>query len=345
MNHLRRLKPEWLSRDREGREVAPNGFVWMNPLHPQPRRFLLDLMLEAIARYDLDGVQLDDRIVWPYVTMGYDEFTRAAYAAAHGGREPPADPRDPLWMAWRGDRLDALAREFVHELRRARPGLLVSLSPAPYPWSWAHYLLRWPQWARWSTEPGGGWDEFVPQAYRTSFEAFERTWLEQIDALADAGAYRPADLLAGIRIDGEGQPSSWEQLQASIELARMQRNGGHVLWFSRGVLERYPQQLQDFYGGPVPSPRFPPGWRQPSRPLQPLQPLDHAGAGRAWAVPPDTPPGRWRVIGHDGRRWAYLRDLQRPGPARLVLPPRWTRAELLVDRRGQRRDAGQALPR
>ena len=65
MNHLRRLKPDWLSRDRSGNEVAPNGFVWMNPLHPQARAFLRDLMLEAIERYDLDGVQLDDRIVWP----------------------------------------------------------------------------------------------------------------------------------------------------------------------------------------------------------------------------------------------------------------------------------------
>ena len=83
-NTLRKLKPEWLSCDIcdicdiRGGEVAPNGFVWLNPLHPEARRFVLDLMLEAIDKYDLDGVQLDDRIVWPYVTMGYDDYTPAA---------------------------------------------------------------------------------------------------------------------------------------------------------------------------------------------------------------------------------------------------------------------------
>jgi uncharacterized lipoprotein YddW (UPF0748 family) len=82
-NHLRQLKPHWLSRDLQGNTIAPNGFVWLNPLHPEPRRFLLDLVLEAIDRYDLDGIQLDDRIVWPYITMGYDDYTRAVYANEH----------------------------------------------------------------------------------------------------------------------------------------------------------------------------------------------------------------------------------------------------------------------
>ena len=54
------MKPVWLSRDIRGDEVAS-----------------------------------DDRIVWPCVIMGYDNFTRAAYAAKHAGRQPPADARDP----------------------------------------------------------------------------------------------------------------------------------------------------------------------------------------------------------------------------------------------------------
>ena len=194
-NTLRRLKPEWLSRDIAGNEVAPNGFVWLNPLHPEARRFVLDLMLEAIEKYDLDGVQLDDRIVWPYVTMGYDDFTRAAYAAEHAGRQPPSDARDPAWMRWRADKLNALARDFVAELHKARPGLLVSMSPAPYPWSYEHYLLEWPQWARWPA--GQGWDEFIPQAYRMTYAAFESTWQEQIAELRKAGAYRPQELVVG----------------------------------------------------------------------------------------------------------------------------------------------------
>ncbi|MCX5690766.1 MAG: family 10 glycosylhydrolase, partial [Planctomycetota bacterium] len=85
-NHLRRMKKEWLSLDKNGSEVAPNGFVWMNPLHPETRKFLLDLVCEAVDKYDLDGIQLDDRIVWPYVTMGYDAYTKKIYAQEHGGK-------------------------------------------------------------------------------------------------------------------------------------------------------------------------------------------------------------------------------------------------------------------
>jgi uncharacterized lipoprotein YddW (UPF0748 family) len=214
MNHLRRLKPDWLSRDIRGNEVAPNGFVWLNPLHPEARRFLTDLVLEAVDHYDLDGIQLDDRIVWPHVTMGYDEFTRRAYAAAHKGREPPSDARDPAWMRWRAEAINTLAREFVAELRQRRPGLLMSLSPAVYPWSYEHYLLEWPQWARWRGVVR--WDEFVPQAYRHSYAAFEKTWLEQVQALQATGAYRPQALLSGLRLVGEGPDSSWEQLRDSI---------------------------------------------------------------------------------------------------------------------------------
>ncbi len=331
-NTLRRLKPEWLSRDIEGREVAPNGFVWLNPLHPEARRFVLDLMLEAIAKYDLDGVQLDDRIVWPYVTMGYDDHTRAVYAAEHAGRQPPANPRDPAWMRWRADKLNALARDFVAALHKARPGLLVSMSPAPYPWSYEHYLLEWPQWARWPA--GQGWDEFIPQAYRMTYAAFEATWLEQIAELRKAGAYRPQDLVAGIRIVGDGPDSSWAQLRDSMLLARREGNGGHVLWFSRGVLDVYPHELTAFYahGGAARSPRFPAGWRAPAQALQ-AEPLTNGSATRTWRLPAALAPGRYRVIGFDGQQWQPLQAWNAPGPATVALPPAVQRAELLLDRR------------
>jgi hypothetical protein len=147
-NHLREMKPDWLSRDIEGNEVAPNGFVWMNPLHPEARRFLLDIILEAVDRYDLDGVQLDDRIVWPYYTMGYDDFTVAMVPQRARRHAPAAGPPR--------SRLDALARRQGQRVQpavrarrsgRARPGLIVSLSPAPYPWCYENYLLEWPKWA------------------------------------------------------------------------------------------------------------------------------------------------------------------------------------------------------
>jgi uncharacterized lipoprotein YddW (UPF0748 family) len=350
MNHLRRQKPEWLSRDIKGNEVAPNGFVWMNPLHPEARKFLLDLVLEGIDRYDLDGIQLDDRIVWPYVTMGYDDYTKQVYAAEHGGREPPADHTDPAWMRWRADKVNEFSRQFTQEVRAKRPGLIVSLSPAVYPWSWEHYLLEWPKWAVWTERdrhPGASaaaqrftprWDEFIPQAYRLNYASFETTWLSQVKAMRELGGDRQRDLLAGIRIQGEGPDSTWDDLRRSIELARKEGNGGHVLWFSRGVLERYPQELTAFYGGWVPSPRFADNWRPKSLAL--FRSAGRAvGAGDAAWERGDIPRGRYQLIGHDGKTWTVVRDVEverdtgAGGKTVFFVPARYTQVELLVDRR------------
>ncbi len=338
-NHLREMYPHWLSRDKDGNEVAPNGFVWMNPLHPETRRLLLDLILEAVDRYDLDGVQLDDRIVWPYYTMGYDDFTVAWYRNEHAGAAPPADPRDPEWMRWRADKVNEYARQFVRELREARPGLIVSLSPAPYPWCWENYLLEWPKWAAW--QPGNDknmwWDEFIPQCYRYSWPAFKATWDQQVGNLRDAGAEnRVKDMLAGVLTTGsQPDPVPWEDLRQSVEYVRATGGGGHVWWFSRGVLDVYPNEMAAFYDvesrGRAPHPMRPADWRP-----APIV-IEGRPDGAVHVFPMrDVPPGRYRVIRHaaDGPAaddtWSI--DV-RPGAADIRLPRSVERIELLADRR------------
>ncbi len=353
MTRLRVQKPTWLSRDINGGEVAPNGFVWMNPLHPEARLLLRDLILEAVVKYDLDGVQIDDRLVWPHVTMGYDDTTLAIYAAEHNGQRPPNDPREPRWMQWRAGKVDEYAKWLVQELRAAKPGLVISLSPAVYPWSWENYLLAWPEWAGWTYQdrlqslaaqsPASKnirphWDEFVPQAYRLSFDAYAKTWQEQIDAVNKFAANRQRDMLAGIRIVGDGADSSWAQLQASIQFARERNNGGHVLWFSQGVLERYSKELTDFYAlsGSARTPHFADGWRRAAIALTLAVATSPATGLRQWTSG-DVPRGRYRSIGFDGSTWHYLDQtaIAHDGIGGVVLTATasFSRVELIVDRR------------
>lgn len=351
--HLRRMKPEWLSRDVNGNEVAPNGFVWMNPLHPEARQFLLDLVLEAVDKYDLDGVQLDDRIVWPYITMGYDDYTRKVYAQEHNGAQPPRDHNDPAWMRWRAEKVNEYAKRFVQEVRAKRPNLIISLSPAVYPWSWENYLLEWPQWAAWTAKDRNPnvavpakdttprWDEFIPQVYRLNYAAFEKTWLEQVAHMKTLGANRQGDMLAGIRVVGEGKDSTWEDLQKSIELTRRTGAGGHVHWFSRGVLDLYPTELKNFYGGFAASPRVPDGWRQPAIALFRDAGLS-PGAGRRQWFHPNIPRGQYQMIGFNGRTWQVIEDvdLDRSSAAGertiFFVDDSWQEVELIVDRRQDR---------
>jgi uncharacterized lipoprotein YddW (UPF0748 family) len=354
-NHLRRMRPEWLSRDIDGNTVAPNGFVWMNPLHPEARRFLLDLVLEAVDKYDLDGIQLDDRIVWPYYTMGYDDFTVAWYRNEHGGQAPPAEPRDPEWMRWRADKVNEYSRQFVEEVRRARPGLLISLSPAPYPWCFENYLLEWPTWATWTpgNESMQWWDEFIPQCYRYDFAAFKGTWDQQVDNLRDAGAPgRVRDMLAGILTTGsKPEPVPWADLRRSVEHVRSTGGGGHVWWFSRGVLDEYPQEMASFYGvgerGRAANPRRPENWRPPPIPCE----VDPASSsvwqdGRIYRPVREIARGAYRVIVRRGGVWReedlitpsrFGADSDRP-PASVAEGEPVEAVELLVDRRPEMAD-------
>jgi uncharacterized lipoprotein YddW (UPF0748 family) len=364
-NHLRRMHPQWLSRDKDGSEVAPNGYVWMNPLHPECRRFLIDVVIEAVDRYDLDGVQFDDRIVWPHTTMGYDEFTVAWYRNEHAGAAPPDDPKDPAWMRWRAEKIEDCARQFARELREKRPGLIVSLSPAPYPWSYENYLSEWPKWAAWA--PGNAdntwWDEFVPQCYRYDWPAFKKVWDEQVQNFKDMGAAeRVKDMLAGVMIVGSRpEPVAWEDLRQAIEHVRATGGGGHVWWFSKGVLDVYPQQVAAFYdvagAGAASHPDRPADWRPAPIALtrqllvaeSPDREGENQGGKRASVWRGRAPTGAYRVIVQREGVWAarpavQVKEPDGGGDAGIVsveLDVDAEAVELLVDRRPDMARAGK----
>lgn len=107
-----------------------------------------------------------------------------------------------------------------------------------------------------------------------------------------------------------------------------------MLWFSRGVLDLFAQELTALYArsGPAHSPRFPQGWR-PGAVV--LRPVDGMPAQVVWAAD-RVPPGRYRVLAFIDGAWQDQPGLWQvaPGPLRLTLPDgRATAVELLPDRR------------
>jgi hypothetical protein len=261
-------------------------------------------------------------------------------------------------MRWRAEKVNEYAKLFVQEVRAKRPGLLISLSPAVYPWSWENYLLEWPKWSAWTSADRNlaasqaarnvapRWDEFIPQVYRFSYSAFEKTWLEQQAHIKSLGADRQRDMLAGIRLVGEGKDATWDELRQSIELVRKTGGGGHVHWFSRGVLDVFPEKLKTFYGGWVTHPRFPRNWRRPCIPLF-REPGWSQGGSNAWSTR-DITRDAHRLIGFDGTRWEYVDEgVVEPNaitPAKLVffVDSKYKEVELIADRRHDMRHARKA---
>ncbi|MGC9525248.1 MAG: glycoside hydrolase family 10 protein [Limnospira sp.] len=140
--------------------------IWLNPLHPGVQRFMEDLILEVVMKYDVDGIQLDDHFGIP-VEFGYDRYTIELYKREHGGKSPPDDPQNPEWRRWRSNKITDFIEHLVKAIKTAKPDCIISLSPNPYEFTYNVYLQDWLTWVN------RGWmDELVLQVYRDRLDGF-----------------------------------------------------------------------------------------------------------------------------------------------------------------------------
>ncbi len=155
------------------REVAANtpffGIrnVWLNPLNPRVQRFIQDLILEVVIKYDVDGIQLDDHFAMP-VELGYDWYTVKLYRQEHQGKMPPDDPYNSEWIRWRADKITRFMNSLVQEIKTVKPHCLISLSPHPKNVAYRDYLQDWETWVN-----QGLIGELVVQVYRENQHSFQ----------------------------------------------------------------------------------------------------------------------------------------------------------------------------
>lgn len=243
--------PQWLTQKRDGSTTsmsAAGEVVWLNPFRPEVQQLLIDLALEVVTLYDVEGVQLDDHFSLPH-TFGYDAFTRALYQR-ETGRPVPANPEDGAWVRWRADKLTAFLRRLRGALRARKPGLLISLSPNYADFAYKLQLQDWRGWVK-----AGLVDEVVVQLYRpdlASFSAelnrpeFQKTTVPMAVALMAGQRQRPTDL---------------SLLRAKVEAARQRGLGVAFfhyapLWEATADPVGRWQGLQELLGPPLsPQPR------------------------------------------------------------------------------------------
>ncbi|NUN71336.1 MAG: family 10 glycosylhydrolase [Bacteroidetes bacterium] len=236
---LLQARPHWSSRNAEGKLVTKNGFEWLNAFHPEVQDFMLAMVLEVVQKYDIDGVQGDDRLPAMPSEGGYDPYTVARYKSEHGGAAPPKDHKDPAWVQWRADILNAFMKRMYSEVKALKPQVSVVMAPSVYPWSKEDYLQDWPTWLR------NGWvDHVIPQIYRYKLEQYVTT-LDEIRssqiAKEEMDRFTPGLLLKV----GEYHPSP-ELLSAMIREHRKRGIEGEVYFFYEG-LKYYPEFFRNVY--------------------------------------------------------------------------------------------------
>ncbi|MFM9010259.1 MAG: glycoside hydrolase family 10 protein [Planctomycetota bacterium] len=190
---LAQRHPEWLSRDDSGRSTFDQDgttTTYLNFVHPDVQQFYEDLAVEFGTRYAVPTIQFDDHLSLKN-TFGYDDHTLARYREETGNAARPA-PTDADWLAWRAAKLTEFVARLSRAIKAARPGVELSVSPNPYPWSYKNYVQDWPAWVE-----QGLVDEVVVQVYRDTMKGFAGELRSPVLAKLEGKARLGIGVLAG----------------------------------------------------------------------------------------------------------------------------------------------------
>ncbi|MEH2180527.1 glycoside hydrolase family 10 protein [Nostoc sp.] len=226
---LLQKKPEWAARDCNGNLLKKNGFEWLNALDPQVQEFLLNLVLEVVKNYDVNGVQGDDRLPALPSEGGYDRGTVSRYRQEFD-RNPPQNHKDRQWLQWRANILSEFLARLYQEVKAVNPNLLVAIASNIYDWAFQEYLQDSPAWLK-----RGIVDMIQPQIYRRDFRSYAAI-ADQLVNQQFTDATLPK-LAPGILMKLGSYCISPEYLVQAIEYNRQLGIQGEVFFFYEGLRE------------------------------------------------------------------------------------------------------------
>ncbi|TAF08867.1 MAG: hypothetical protein EAZ77_06295 [Nostocales cyanobacterium] len=239
---LLKQKPEWAAYNYQGNFLKKNGFEWMNAFDFQVQEFLLNLFLEVVKNYDVDGVQGDDRFPALPSEGGYDQVTVNLYHQQFQ-KYPPQNHQDKYWLQWRANILTDVLALLYQEVKAVNPNLLVSMSPNIYDWGLREYLQDYPTWLK-----RGIVDIIHPQIYRRDFLSY-KCILHRLINEQFTNAMLPK-LAPGILIKLGKYRMSADYLLKVIEYHRQLGINGEVCFFYEGLRENNNQLAKVLRKGP-----------------------------------------------------------------------------------------------
>jgi len=235
---LIRQFPQWAAIDSSGALVSKNGFQWMNAFDPAVQDFILALLKEVVEKYQVDGIQGDDRLPALPSEAGYDSTTLARFQHQTGRRDIPAQ-FDSTWIDWRAKELNHVMQRIHDEVKQIRADCQISMSPSIYPWSKEQYLQDWPTWVR------NEWVDMVcPQIYRYDIDKYKAE-LQKITT-QQMPKSSTTILSPGILLKVGDYVASDSLLQQMIHENRQNGIEGEVFFFYEGLKKR-PTFFQALY--------------------------------------------------------------------------------------------------
>lgn len=144
-NHVAVQHPDWV--------VSVNNQLIINPGIPDARQHIIDVVMEVVSKYDIDGVHLDDYFYPSSGTFNDD----AAFEAYNTQGLSKAD--------WRRDNINQFVQQLGQSIHASKPAVQFGISPFGV-------------WRNQSTDPTGSDTKAGVTAY-DSMSADVRTWVKQ----------------------------------------------------------------------------------------------------------------------------------------------------------------------
>lgn len=239
-------KPNWSAINSQGGMVVKNGFEWMNAFDSEVQNFILSLILEVVRKYNVDGIQGDDRLPALPSEAGYDQQTVQRYVKEFG-RQPPLNHKDPQWLQWRANILTDFLARIKREVKAIKPNLIISMSPSVYSWGLNEYLQDYIAWIDRDLV-----DMIHPQLYRRNFWSYKSL----VDQLVDVQFrdWQLPKLSPGVLIKVGSYRISADELLKSIDYNRYRGVKGEVLFFYEGLRENHDELAKALRRGPYATP-------------------------------------------------------------------------------------------
>lgn len=227
--HILAKKPQWAARNLNGNPLSKSNFDWMNALDTEVQDFFLSLVLEVVKKYDIQGIQGDDRMPALPSEGGYDAKTVQRYNKEFN-QNPPQNPKDTAWIRWRADILTNFLNRLYREIINVNPNLIISSSPSIFPWGLNEYLQDSKTWTDW-----GLIDLIHPQLYYRTFTEYQNL-LDKLLSQQFTLAQQPL-LAPGILLKVGSYRVSSEILLQKIQYNRQRGIKGEVLFFYEALRE------------------------------------------------------------------------------------------------------------
>ena len=245
--HILFLNPEWGNKTKKDYvSITPtkattehNGY-FLDPVNPEVRKFLLDLLEEIIVNYRPDGINLDyiryPQSVSEMNTWGYTEKARELFMQAYDKDPVSFSDTSSLinWANFRRSHVTLMVR-LVHELCSKHK---VYLSTVVFPDRLSALTTKLQDWKEWSQQ---GYVDGVTPLFLT---CDARTASRSIKRVASALSPK-TDLFAGIFVTFIG--GSPDDLIRQIHETRKLELNGVVLFDYAHTTSRYADVLAMFF--------------------------------------------------------------------------------------------------